>query len=132
MRAGRRAFLTAIALGGPISRATPRAQSIALDDFLVLSSRLTGHTNLDRGAGAVFLENLLAAPRNAARLMRPDPALEEEIILAWYTGVQAMDGENRVVTYSAALQWRTLGMAAPGTCVGRFGTWSKPAGLPGR
>jgi hypothetical protein len=62
----------------------------------------------------------------AARLARPDAALEREIIVAWYTGVQQARGEAQMVTHTGALQWRAMGMPAPGTCVGPFGTWATP------
>jgi D-sorbitol dehydrogenase-like protein len=130
-RFGRRAFIAAIAVVGPMFSATS-AQSVSIDDFLALSSRLTGHSTLDRGTAAIFLKNLLAEPGNAARLIRPDAALERDIILAWYTGMQEVRGEMQTVTHTGALQWRTLGMPAPGTCVGSFGTWSKPPRPPER
>jgi hypothetical protein len=125
-RLGRRAFVAAVALLVPAFRATTRAQSVSLDDFLALSSRLTGQANLDREAASMFLKNLLATPGNAARLARPDAAMEQDIIVAWYTGAHQVRGEAELVTHTGALQWRALGMAAPGTCVGRFGTWADP------
>jgi hypothetical protein len=123
---GRRAFLAAISLVAPMFRATPCAQSFSLDDFLALSSRLTGQNDLDRQTAGIFLKNLLAAPDTAARLARPDAALERDIIIAWYTGVHQVGGKAQLVTHSNALQWRALGMPAPGTCVGPFGTWAQP------
>jgi hypothetical protein len=123
---GRRAFLAAIALIAPTFRVSTRAQSFSVDDFLALSSRLTGYDNLDRETAGIFLKHLLATPGNAVRLARPDAALERDIIVAWYTGVHEVRGEARLVTHSGALQWRALGMPAPGTCVGPFGSWAKP------
>ena len=123
---GRRAFFAAIALIAPAFRLSPRAQSFSVDDFLALSSRLTGYDSLDRAAAAVFLKNLLATPGNIARLTRPDAALERDIIAAWYTGVHQVRGESQLVTHTNALQWRALGMPAPGACVGAFGSWAKP------
>jgi hypothetical protein len=126
IKVGRRAFVAALALVGPMFRAAPRAQSFSVDEFLALSSRLTGHSSLDRATGAIFLKSLLSEPGSAARLTRPDAALEREIILAWYTGVQTVRGNPQTVTHTGALQWRTLGMPAPGMCAGSFGAWSKP------
>src|SRR5688500_13489319 len=123
---GRRAFLAAIALLAPAFRASPRAQSFSVDDFLALSSRLTGFDNLDRESAGVFLKNLLATPGTAVRLARPDAALERDIIVAWYTGVHQVRGAAQLVTHAGALQWRALTMPAPGSCVGPFGTWAKP------
>ena len=127
---GRRAFLAAIALIAPAFRAFPRAQSFSVDDFLALSSRLTGYDNLDREAAGIYLKNLLATPGNIVRLARPDAALERDIIVAWYTGVHQVRGEAQLVTHSNALQWRALSMPAPGTCVGPFGSWAKPHRSP--
>ena len=123
---GRRAFLAAIAAFTPALRASAYAQSFSVDDFLALSSRLTGYDNLDRGTAGILLKNLLATPGTAARLVRPDASLERDIIVAWFTGVHQVRGEARLVTHSGALQWRALNMPAPGTCVGPFGSWAKP------
>jgi hypothetical protein len=130
MLIGRRAFIAAFGLVAPWFRATPPAQSFSLDDFLTLSSRLTGFTDLDRKIAGILLTNLLAAPDTAARLSRSDAALERDIIVAWYGGVQQVRGEARLVTHAGALQWRALGMPAPGLCVGPFGTWATPHRSP--
>ena len=130
MQLGRRAFIAALGLATPWFRAAPHAQSFSLDTFLALSSRLTGYSDLDRKIGGALLNNLLAAPDTAARLARPDAALERDIIVAWYTGVQQVRGEARLVTHAGALQWRALGMPAPGFCAGPFGTWAKPHRSP--
>ena len=127
---GRRAFLAAAALIVPAFPASPRAQSFSVDDFLALSSRLTGYDNLDRETAGIFLKNLLATPGNLVRLARPDAALERDIIVAWYSGVHQVRGEAQLVTHSGAVQWRALGMPAPGTCVGPFGSWAKPHRSP--
>ena len=127
---GRRAFLAAVALIAPAFRASPRAQSFSVDDFLALSSRLTGYDNLDRATAGIFLKNLLATPGNIVRLARPDAALERDIIVAWYSGAHQVRGEAQLVTHSGALQWRALSMPAPGTCVGPFGSWAKPHRSP--
>ena len=130
MQLRRRAFIAALGLVMPWFRAAPHAQSFSVDDFLALSSRLTGYTGLDRKIGGILLSNLLAAPDTAARLSRPDAALERDIIVAWYTGIQQVRGEARLITHTGALQWRALGMPAPGSCVGAFGRWAKPHRSP--
>jgi hypothetical protein len=130
MQLGRRAFIAALGLATPWFRASPHAQPFSLDNFLALSSRLTGYTELDPKIGSILLNNLLAAPDTADRLARPDAALERDIIVAWYTGVQQVRGEARLVTHAGALQWRALGMPAPGLCAGPFGTWAKPHRSP--
>lgn len=129
---GRRAFLSALALLSPALRLAGRAQTFTLDDFVALSSRLTGRSDLDRDAANVFLEALLSTPGGSARLRQPDEALEREIITAWYTGLYTVGGETRLFTHTGALQWRALDMPAPGTCTGRFGAWSAPPRVPVR
>jgi D-sorbitol dehydrogenase-like protein len=124
---GRRAFIVSISLVSRWFAAGPRAQAFTVNDFLVLSSRLTGHQDLPRQTAGTFLNALLATPGiDRARLARPDAALEEAIVVAWYTGVHQVGGEARVVTHTGALQWRAMGKPAPGTCIGPFGTWAKP------
>ena len=133
MKLGRRAFLVALCVIAPVFRHTTRAQSFTIDDFLALSSRLTGHADLDRDTAAILLNNLLATPGiNAARLALPDRALERDIIVAWYTGAHVVRGKAQRVTHTSALQWRALEMPAPGTCVGRFGVWANPHRVPPR
>src|SRR5260221_8663285 len=112
MLLGRRAFVAVVSCLAPLARAVeafqPRAMS--LDEFIALSSRLTGHTDLNRQAADVFLKALLATPGKAARLAQPDPALEREIITAWYTGMHDVRGEQKVATHTGALKWQALGI----------------------
>jgi hypothetical protein len=125
---GRRAFLASVALVSPIARrlALAQPQSFSLDDFLALSSRLTGRTDLDRAAAGTLLNALLSTAGNAARLRNPDAALEREIIASWYTGIYELRGEKRLATHAGALKWRAIGIPVPGVCAGRFGAWSQP------
>ena len=125
-RLGRRAFVAAMAFVTPLFRTVGVAQSFSLDDFLALSSRLTGRRDLDRDGAAILLDARVATPGTAGKLRRPDAALEREIIVAWYTGMCTLRGERRVATHTGALQWRALGAPAPGTCVDRFGAWADP------
>jgi hypothetical protein len=130
---GRRAFLTVLACVSPLGRIAGVAQSFSLDDFVRLSSRLTGRTDLDRAAAAAILKGILATPGNATRLIQPDAAMEREIIIAWYTGLYAdARGERQLATHTGALQWRAIGVHVPGTCAGRFGAWSQPLRQPDR
>lgn len=131
---GRRAFLTVVVFISPLARAAGAFQprTISLDEFIALSSRLTGHTDLNRAAADVFLEALLATPANAARLAQPDAALEREIVAAWYTGAHAVRGDRQLATHTGALKWRALGIPAPGSCAGRFAAWSQPPRVPNR
>jgi hypothetical protein len=124
----RRAFVAVVAFIAPVGRAVGAFQPrpISVEDFIALSSRLTGHTDLNRAAADVFLKGLLATPGNAARLANPDVALEREIVTAWYTGAHDVRGEQQLATHAGALKWRALGIPAPGACAGRFGAWSQP------
>jgi hypothetical protein len=124
---GRRAFLTVAALIAPLARAATASQSraMSLDEFSAWSSRLTGHTDLNRQAADAMLKALLATPATAAKLAQPDAAFEREIIVAWYTGTHEVRGERQVATHTGALKWRALGIPAPGQCAGRFGAWSQ-------
>jgi hypothetical protein len=122
---GRRAFVAALAALSPSSWLTGRAQTFSLDDFLALSSRLSGRLDLDREAAKILLNALLSTADGDARLRRPDDTLEREIIAAWYTGIYTVRGEPRLLTHSGALHWRAVGVTAPGTCTGRFGAWSQ-------
>src|SRR5438093_10462299 len=127
----RRAFLAAAALFSPlawiVAAAQAQSQAFSLDDFLALSSRLTGRTNLDRAAADALLKALRSKPGYEARLPRPDAALEREIIVSWYTGTYEIGGERRLFTHAGSLQWRAIGLPVPGACAGRFGAWSQPA-----
>jgi len=114
----------------PLARIAGVAQSFSLDDFVRLSSRLTGRSDLNRDAAASLLKGFLSTPANAARLTQPDAAMEREIIIAWYTGLYDLGGERQLATHTGALQWRALGLPAPGVCAGRFGAWSQPPRTP--
>ena len=131
---GRRAFLASVALFSPIARRLALAQppSFSLEDFLMLSSRLTGRTDLDRAAADTFLKAHLSTTGNAARLRNPDASLERAIIVSWYTGIHDVRGEQRLATHTGALKWRALGIPAPGACAGRFSAWSQPPRPPNR
>lgn len=151
------ALTTAIALAAPFA-ARAQAVLPDLDGFLALSAVLTGiDTRAERDTGQRYLDNLLARPdtttalatlwqrsgfadatppRTIADLQQrgiyADAALQalaDSITLQWYSGTyQAADGSTRVVTYTAALAWRTLPYrpAGPSTCGGAFGHWAEP------
>ena len=110
---------------------TPAAPTIALPEFLALSTRLTGRTGLDPKVGRIYLNALLTVPKNRELLAQiasresSDPELEREIILAWYTGVYQSGGQSRLATHTGALIWKALRTTAPGTCAGEMGSWSR-------
>lgn len=141
MTLSRRAFLAAAALAPALARPGISAQApVSLDEFVRLSERLLDRTGLERDLAATYLKALLANPaqaaqlslliRNAGRTSTPaQVALENTIIEWWYTGIYALDSAPMLATHTNALMWGALGMAAPGTCAGAFGAWSRPPRL---
>lgn len=143
-RLGRRAFLLLAVLLAPAARVrawarqTPAsAPRVSPDEFLRLSQRLVGRTNLDLALATTYLNALMSEPDNIPRLAELSRdavadrtpahlALERTIVEWWYTGVYAIGGERRVATHTGALMWAALGMPAPGTCAAPFGAWSRP------
>jgi hypothetical protein len=132
---GRTAHLRAIAPGTLQANAQPTV--ISRDEFLRLSQRLVGRTNLDARVAATYLDAFVAAPANIpllARLARNTNsdltpahlALERTIIEWWYTGTYTLGGERRLATHTGALMWNALGVRAPGTCATTLGAWSRP------
>ena len=114
-----------------------RAQRISVEDFVKLSERLTGRTNLDARVATLYCNALMADAANApllARLVQDSGAeltpahiaLERTIIECWYTGMYTVNGERRLATHTGALMWAAMGMPAPGTCATPFGAWSRP------
>ena len=114
-----------------------RTPPISLDEFVGLSQRLLGRTNLDARVAATYFNALIADAANVPLLTRlahgpgtdlapAHLALERTIIEWWYTGTYIVGGERRLATHTGALMWGALGMPAPGTCTGPFGAWARP------
>jgi hypothetical protein len=113
-----------------------RAAAISLEEFLRLSERLTGRTNLDLPVAAMYREALLAMPANlplladlaagSPRRTTAHAALEVTILQWWYTGAYWVGRQLRQATHDGALMWSALDMPAPGTCAGVFGAWADP------
>jgi len=144
---GRRAFLVVAAMlsswsalrcrGPRPGTAGASAPETSAADFLALSSRLTGRTNLDAATAATYLgafnDDVKYRPL-LADLVRDGKAttaahvqLEREIITAWYSGMYTIDGVLRVANYAGALMWTVFGRPAPGICAGPTGFWSNPS-----
>jgi hypothetical protein len=142
---GRRAFLLLASLFAPVARlrasfpqALEQTAPISIDEFVRLSQRLVGRSQLDSRIAATYLEALLEVPAHTpllARLAREHGpaltpahvALERTIIEWWYTGTYTVNGERRLATHTDALMWSALGRRAPGTCApGAFAEWSRP------
>jgi hypothetical protein len=141
-RLGRRAFLLVAVLLAPAARLRAlgrqtRTPAISLDEFVRLSQRLLGRTNLDARVAATYFTALIADAATVPLLARlaqgpgtdltpAHLALERTIIEWWYTGVYTVGGERRLATHTGSLMWAALGMPAPGTCTGPFGAWARP------
>ena len=58
-----------------------------------------------------------------------DPALDQEIVTGWYSGVQQAASGEEVVTYTDALVWKALDYTKPQAwCGGETGYWALPPG----
>lgn len=111
------------------------AQAAApVDDFLALSARLTGFqvSELSASVGAMLLKSFQA--QGALQASGPlssnpplSPALNADIISAWYSGIRQTPAGPVVVTHDEALVWHSAGfLHPPGQCGGAFGYWSTP------
>lgn len=141
--------------GTPLPEAgTPAAGAIPLKQFLMLSTVLTGITNLDPVVGSVYLQSLQAsdefdvslselaeqagfvggaAPASIEELeangVFADEAtttLADRIIEYWYTGVYTTpEGEPAVATFVDALAWKALTFTKPNSICADPGFWEK-------
>ena len=111
------------------------AQAAApVDDFMALSARLTGFpvSELSASVGAVLLKSFQAqgALQTLGQLgpkASLSPALNAEIISAWYSGISQTPAGPVVVTHDEALVWHSADyLHPPGQCGGAFGYWSTP------
>jgi D-sorbitol dehydrogenase-like protein len=142
VRLGRRDFLRALTLAAAGGAATGCATGaaaghapVSLDEFLALSTLLTGVKDLDAEHGRLYLASLSATEaRDLAVLARTralDTAVAAKIVECWYTGIYDSPTGPRVATYIEALAWTTLGFTkAPSVCGGGVGYWADapPAG----
>lgn len=118
-----------------------------LDDFMRLSTALTGHTGLDKELGQIYLDALLHTPHGEDDLTRLFAELEEGgipayvreelqaiargLLLAWYTGHYPTMSGPKVATFTQALAWHALGYTtAPSICGGTMGHWGDKPNEP--
>jgi D-sorbitol dehydrogenase-like protein len=165
-RVGRRDFLRALTLaaaGGAAAGCATRTAAgvshapVSLDEFMALSTLLTGVKDLKTEHGRLYLTSLSAAAardlavlydRAGFRSAAPPATLDAlartgaletsaaravtaKIVECWYTGVYDSPAGPRVATYLEALAWTTLGFTkAPSICGGGVGFWADapPAG----
>ena len=111
------------------------AASMTAADFVSLSARLleADTDDLDADIAGKFLSNLLASGKADALAAlaggAPDPALDQEIVTGWYSGVQQAASGEEVVTYTDALVWKALDYTKPQAwCGGETGYWALPPG----
>ena len=144
------------ALSSPVARpaeGTPQPGATeGLEQFLLLSSVLTGVANLDPVVGSVYLQALQQGDFEASleelyEMASLDPQAEQDIsdleqaglfdeeststladtiIRYWYTGVyDTADGEQAVATYVDALAWKALPWTKPNSICASFGFWEE-------
>lgn len=107
----------------------------SLDDFLALSSRLTGFpvSALNKAAGAFILKSfedrgMLPALRELSSQTDTSSTLTKEIIATWYSGECQTKAGPAVATHDQALAWHSAPyLHPPGVCGGAFGHWSEPS-----
>jgi hypothetical protein len=138
----------------PSASPTPAADAaLALEEFLLLSTLLTGVTHLDPELGQIYLQTLNTTEGTAALTdfatatglrgetpptdldlltttgvleQTPHRALATAITKLWYTGIYTnAAGEETVATYVDALAWKTLTFTKPKTICGEPGFWSE-------
>lgn len=139
----------------PAATGTPATVegTLTLDEFLLLSTLLTGVPNLDAELGQLYLQTLNATHGAAALatlytetgLRAPTPTanvtvpasidslaqstlapLAATVTKLWYSGIYTDEtGEATVATFADALAWKTLTFTKPTTLCGIPGFWSE-------
>ena len=130
----RQFFMTSAAGGAILATSWPArgfAQDIALEKFLTLSPTLTGTDNLDEDIATAMLQAFYARGSTddvTALLDGTDtPALENDIVAAWYSGVSPDPDALNVLTYTDARMWDAMTYTKPmGYCGGGMGYRAEP------
>lgn len=112
------------------------AQSaVSVEDFLSLSKRLTGTTDLETAIARTLLGGFLATGNAAAltELVKQESEftshteLANAIVAAWYSGIYESGSGQALATYTDALVWNALTFTKPfAECGGETGYWSEP------
>lgn len=138
MRLTRRdAILTSVAAAlGPASfpSAVFAEADVSVDQFLLLSERLTGASGLDPSVAKTLLGGFLAAGHGSALAELVPPAsaeaaspLADAIVAAWYSGLYETGEGVAVSDFNGALVWTALTFTKPfGSCGGQIGYWADP------
>lgn len=123
-----------LALAAGLSRPAQGRDTIALDDFLKVSARLTGAqaSDLDSDAAATIMRGLTSIGRGPGLvLLAEDPnvsagTVADDIVAAWYSGVCDTDRGEVLATFTGALVWNALDYTKPfGSCGGETGYWAE-------
>lgn len=133
----------------PEAVTAPAESEFSLDQFMVLSSVLTGFTDLNPVLGRVYLQSLQNAETEASlaglyeqlgfqgtalpqgvdnRVFEQEStrALADKLIEYWYTGIYEENGEQVVATTTEALAWQALNFTKPITVCGPYpGFWTE-------
>ena len=103
------------------------------DQFLELSERLTGASDLDKDVATTLLGAFLATGHGPALvdLALPGPVppspLADAIVAAWYSGLYDSRHGTAVSDFNDALVWTALSFTKPfGSCGGSLGYWADP------
>jgi hypothetical protein len=111
------------------------AASLALDQFMSISTKLTGQPSLDGDMGQKILDAFEAAGQggNIATLFedatpeRNQTGIANAIVAAWYSGISPLPGAREVTGFNEALVWNALSYTKPwGSCGGETGYWADP------
>ena len=161
MSIGRRDFLRAMTLmaaGGAAAACATRgpaavgATPVSLEEFLALSTLLTGVKDLNADHARIYLTSLHASAgrelamlceRAGFRTATPPASLDAlvrsgafdsiagaavaaKIVESWFTGIYDSPTGPRVATYTEALAWSSLEFTKPpSVCGGGVGYWAE-------
>ncbi len=124
------ALCSAVPALAALGATEPEAEEV--ETFLAVSARLTGFAaaELDANFAAGLLAALHASEQRPQLLAllggESSPALEEDIISAWYTGALPLASGPVIAALQGALVWQAAAFAMPrGVCAGA-GTWGGP------
>ena len=107
---------------------------ITAEQFLQLSERLTGASDLDQDVARTLLGGFLATGHGPELLglatgrqsSSPSP-LSGAIVAAWYSGLYDTGHGTAVSDFNGALVWNALSFTKPfGSCGGEVGYWADP------
>ncbi|MCB1500915.1 MAG: hypothetical protein KDK07_14175 [Bauldia sp.] len=114
------------------------AQSaVTPEQFLAISERLTGKSDLDADVATTLLGGFLATGHGTELARLADETfdaftpLADAIVAAWYSGVfdTVEDGKpaQRVAAFTEALVWEAMTFSKPfAECGGETGYWADP------